>query len=152
MTKIFQTKDCDRKWYLLDAQGVILGRLSTVAAEILRGKNKATYTPNMDGGDNVVIVNADKVILSTENKTENKSYYRHSGYPGGIKKETFAEAQEKHPERVIMLSVAGMLPSNKLAKDQLKRLRVYAGKDHKHTQELIPVLLDKKGQIKKENA
>lgn len=151
MTKIFQTKDIDRKWYLLDASGIILGRLATVAADILRGKNKATYTPNMDGGDNVVIINADKVILSTESKMENKTYYRHSGYPGGIKQETFGEMIEKHPERIITFAVTGMLPSNKLATSQLKRLRVYPGKDHKHTQELIKVELTKKGQIKKEN-
>lgn len=151
MTKIFQTKDIDRKWYLLDASGIILGRLSTVAADILRGKSKATYSPNMDGGDNVVIINAEKVILSTEGKVAGKNYYRHSGYPGGIKKETFSEMLEKHPERIIYFAVEGMLPSNKLAENQLKRLRVYAGKEHAHTQELMEVKLTKKGEVKKEN-
>lgn len=140
-TKVYQTKDADRKWYLLDAEGIILGRLSTVAVDLLRGKGKATYTPNMDSGDNVVVVNAEKVKLSKDAKIEAKTYYRHSGYPGGIKSETFREAMEKHPERVIELAVKGMLPSNKLASQQIKRLRVYAGKTHKHTQELIKVEL-----------
>lgn len=138
-TKVYNVKDADRKWYLLDAKGIILGRLSTVAADLLRGKNKATYSPNFDGGDNVVVINASKVKLSNEAKLTGKAYYRHSGYPGGIKKETFEEAMEKHPERVIMLAVKGMLQSNKLGSQQLKRLRVYANAEHKHTQELIEI-------------
>lgn len=138
-TKIYNLKNEDRKWYVIDAAGAILGRLSTVAADILRGKNKATYTPNMDSGDNVIVINAAKVKLSNERKVLGKAYYRHSGYPGGIKKETFAEAMVKHPQRVITLAVKGMLPGNKLASAQLIRLRVYAGAEHKHTQELIEV-------------
>jgi large subunit ribosomal protein L13 len=145
-TKVYNMKDADRKWYVLNADGEILGRLATVAADLLRGKKKATYTPNMDSGDNVIVINAGKIKLSTEAKNEDKAYYRHSGYPGGIKKETFAEAMEKRPERVITLAVKGMLQSNKLAASQLKRLRVYAGNEHAHTQDMIEV--DLKGENK----
>lgn len=136
-TKIYQTKDADRKWYLLDGRGMILGRLATVAADLLRGKGKATYTPNMDSGDNVVVINASKIKLSKDSKQETKIYWRHSGYPGGIKKETFKEAMEKHPEKVIKLAVKGMLQNNKLGSKQLTRLKVYEGNEHKHTQPLI---------------
>lgn len=140
-TRVYNVKDADRKWYFLDAKGIILGRLSTVAADLLRGKGKPTYTPNFDCGDNVVVVNADAIKLSSERKNTGKVYYRHSGYPGGIKKETFEEAMKKHPERVIMLAVKGMLQDNKLGSAQLKRLKVYAGGEHKHTQEMISVVL-----------
>jgi large subunit ribosomal protein L13 len=143
-TKSYDTKNIDRKWYLLNADGMILGRLSTVAADLLRGKNKVTYTPNMDGGDNVIVINASKVKLSNDRKIEGKKYYRFSGYPGGMKEETFGEAMEKHPERVIMLAVKGMLQSNKLASQQLKRLKVYSGTEHAHTQEFTEV--DLKGE------
>lgn len=135
-TKVYPTRDADRKWYVLDAKGIILGRLSTVAADLLRGKNKVTYSPNFDGGDNVIVLNASKVKLSNDNKLEGKKYFRHSGFLGGIKSETFAEAMEKHPERVILHAVKGMLQNNKLGSQQLKRLRVYAGTEHSHTQEL----------------
>lgn len=138
-TKVFNKKDEDRKWYVIDAKDVILGRLATVVADLLRGKGKATYTPNMDSGDNVVVINASLVKLSTDAKREDKKYYRHSGYPGGIRQETFEEAMEKHPERVIELAVKGMLPSNKMAREQLTRLRVYPGAEHKHTQQLEKV-------------
>jgi large subunit ribosomal protein L13 len=138
-TKAYNTKAIDRKWYILNADGMILGRFSTVIADLLRGKNKVTYTPNMDGGDNVIVINASKVKLSSDRKIDGKKYYRFSGYPGGMKEETFGEAMEKHPERVIMLAVKGMLQSNKLASEQLKRLRVYPGTDHRHTQELIEI-------------
>lgn len=135
-TNIYPVKDSDRKWLEIDASGVILGRLATEVANILRGKNKATYSPNVDGGENIIIVNAEKVALSKEEKKREKTYYRHSGYPGGIKAETFEEAIEKHPERVIESAVRGMLPKNKLAAEQMKRLRVYAGSEHAHTQEI----------------
>jgi large subunit ribosomal protein L13 len=145
-TKSFQIKDADRKWYLVDANGQILGRVATVITDLLRGKNKVTFTPNSDGGDNVVVINASGVKLSKDSKLIAKSYHRHSGYMGGLKSETFEEAMEKHPERVIHLAVKGMLQKNKMAEVQATRLRVYAGSDHKHTQELIPVILkgDKK--------
>ena len=135
-TNIHKTKDEDRKWFVVDANGAILGRLATQIADTLRGKNKATYTPNMDNGENVIVINAAKVALSREAKRAQKTYYRHSGYPGGLKEETFEEAIDKHPERVIELAVKGMMPKNKLAKQQLTRLKIYAGAEHPHTQEL----------------
>lgn len=143
-TKIYQVKDADRNWYVLDAKGIILGRLAVKVADILRGKNKSTYSPNVDGGDNVIVLNAAKVKLSSENKYEDKKYFTHSGYHGGIKEESFNEAIEKHPERVIMLAVKGMLQNNKLGTSQLKRLRVYAGTEHAHTQELTNIDLKEK--------
>lgn len=139
LTKVYKTRNEDRKWYLLDAKGATLGRLSTIAADLLRGKNKPTYTANLDSGDNVIVINAAEVSLSKESNKEQKTYYRHSGYPGGIKKETFLEAIEKHPERVIASSVKGMMPKNKLAKSQLTRLKVYAGAEHPHTQNIVAV-------------
>lgn len=139
ITKVQLTKNEDRKWYLIDAKDAILGRISTVAADLLRGKGKATYAPNLDSGDNVIVINASEVTLSKESNKDSKAYYRHSGFPGGIKKETFREAIEKHPERVVMLSVKGMMPKTKLGKSQLTRLKVYAGNQHPHTQEIIKV-------------
>lgn len=136
-TIVFNVKDQDRKWFLIDLSGLILGRASVLIADILRGKNKPIYTPNLDTGDNVIVINAKNVILSKESKRAQKTYYRHSGYPGGLKKETFEEAMEKHPERVIELAVKGMMPKNKLAKQQLKRLKIYADNNHPHTQEVV---------------
>lgn len=135
-TKAYLTKNQDRAWYSIDAEGQILGRLATKAADLLRGKHKATYTPNLDSGDNVVILNAAKVKLSNDRKLTGKVYYRHSGYPGGIKKETFEEAMTKHPEKVIINAVKGMLPPSKQGKEQMTRLRVYKDANHKHTQEM----------------
>jgi len=149
-TQFFLTKDSDRKWYIIDARDEILGRLATKAAELLRGKHKATFTPNLDSGDNVVIINASQVKLSNDQKQSNKIYYHHSGYPGGIKKETFEEAMEKHPEKVIFNAIAGMIPKNKLGKSQLTRLRVYSGSEHKHTQEMTVVTIG--GLITKSDA
>jgi len=108
-----------------------------VIADLLGDKGKVTYSPNLDSGDNVIVINAAKVELSKESNKEKKTYYRHSGYPGGIKQETFQEAMVKHPERVITNSVKGMMPKNKMAKAQLTRLKVYAGAEHPHTQEII---------------
>ncbi|MDD3678888.1 MAG: 50S ribosomal protein L13 [Patescibacteria group bacterium] len=136
-TDVYNLKDADRKWYVVDASGEVLGRLATRVADILRGKNKPIYTPNLDVGDNVIVLNAAKVVLSREAKKGQKKYYRHSGYPGGIKEESFEEAIAKHPERVIELAIKGMMPKNKLAKVQKKRLKVYSGADHPHTQELF---------------
>lgn len=135
-TKAYLTKDKDRAWHSIDADGQILGRLATIAADLLRGKHKTTYTPNLDSGDNVVILNAAKVKLSNDRKLTGKIYYRHSGYPGGIKQETFEEAMTKHPEKVIFKAVKGMVPSTKQGKAQLTRLRVYKDANHKHTQEM----------------
>lgn len=121
----------ERKWWLVDADGMVLGRLATEVAKILRGKNKAQYTPFFDSGDFVIIVNADKVKL-TGNKELQKIYYRHSGYMGGIKETTYLRMKATHPERIITHAVRGMLPKNKLNRKILKKLKVYAGSEHKH--------------------
>ena len=120
-----------RNWVLIDAEGKVLGRLATQIAMILRGKNKPQYTPNSDCGDFVVVINADKVQL-TGNKADQKVYYRHSGYNGGLKAESFRTAMEKHPEKVIERAVRGMLPKTTLGRKQLAKLKVYAGSEHPH--------------------
>jgi len=120
-----------RKWYIVDAEEQVLGRLATKVASVLRGKHKPQYTPFLDLGDHVVVVNAEKVVL-TGNKLENKVYYRHSGYPGGLKEITCKKLMETHPERVVSMAVKGMLPHNKLGRAMLKKLKVYAGPDHPH--------------------
>jgi large subunit ribosomal protein L13 len=124
--------EVQREWVLIDAENQVLGRVASKAAQILRGKNKPQYTPHVDTGDFVVIVNADKIRLSGSKATA-KEYYRHSGYPGGLKCETFEEAMQKHPERVIEHAVKGMLPKNTLGRAMGKKLKVYAGPDHPHT-------------------
>lgn len=121
-----------RRWILIDASEAPLGRVSTVIAKYLIGKYKPTYTPHMDGGDYVVVINAKNTIV-TGDKEEGKVYYRHSGYPGGISDETLSERREKYPERIIEAAVKGMLPKNKLAADRMARLRVFAGSEHTHT-------------------
>ena len=120
-----------REWLLIDAQDQVLGRVASKAAHILRGKHKPTYTPHVDTGDFVVIINADKIRV-TGKKLTDKEYYRHSGYPGGLKCETFEEAMEKHPERVIEHAVKGMLPKNTLCRAMAKKLKVYSGVEHPH--------------------
>ena len=120
-----------RNWVLIDAEGAVLGRLATQIAMILRGKNKPQFTPNSDCGDFVVVINADKVQL-TGNKAAHKTYYRHSGYNGGLKAESFRTAMEKHPEKVIERAVRGMLPKTTLGRKQLTKLKVYAGPEHPH--------------------
>lgn len=124
-------KDISRQWYLLDASKQPLGRLSTVAASLLLGKGKPTVTPHIDGGDFVVIINADKLKV-TGQKITDKDYYRHSGFPGGLYKRTLAEQQERDSTKVIEHAVRGMLPVNKLRKARLARLSVYPGPEHKH--------------------
>ena len=121
-----------RNWVLVDAEGAVLGRLATQVAMILRGKNKPQFTPNSDCGDFVVVINADNVQL-TGNKADQKVYYRHSGYNGGLKAESFRQAMAKHPEQVIERAVRGMLPKTTLGRAQLKKLKVYAGPEHPHT-------------------
>ena len=123
--------EVQRNWVLVDAEGAVLGRLATQVAMILRGKNKPQFTPNSDCGDFVVVINADKVQL-TGNKANQKVYYRHSGYNGGLKAETFVEAMEKRPEQVIERAVRGMLPKTTLGRQQLKKLKIYAGAEHPH--------------------
>jgi len=121
----------ERKWYVIDATDVSLGRLSTVVASILRGKNKPTYTPHVDTGDNVIVVNAGKVKL-TGKKANDKIYSRHSGYPGGLKQVNAGTLRAQKPDRLIELSVKGMLPKNALGSQQFRKLYVYGGSEHKH--------------------
>ncbi len=126
-----KAKDIERRWWLVDAEGVPLGRLATEVARILRGKHKPIYTPHLDTGDHVVVINAARVRL-TGRKADQKVYFRHSGYMGGEKLIPFRRMIEKHPERVIELAVKGMLPKNTLGRAMRKKLRVYAGPDHPH--------------------
>ena len=124
--------DIDKKWILVDADGVVLGRMASQIALILRGKHKPSYTPHMDCGDNVVVINAGKVKL-TGKKLSDKIYYRHTGYPGGIKERRAGEILEgKHPERVVQKAIERMIPGGPLGRRQLKNLRVYAGAEHPH--------------------
>jgi large subunit ribosomal protein L13 len=127
--------EVERTWYVVDAENKVLGRLATKVATILRGKHKPLFTPHVDTGDFVVVINAKKIHL-TGNKLENKMYYRHSGYPGGIKAASAGELLEKKPETVIKHAVKGMLPKNKLGREQFKKLKVYPGKEHPHTSQM----------------
>jgi large subunit ribosomal protein L13 len=121
----------ERNWLVVDANGQTLGRLATQIADALRGKRKPEYTPHVDTGDFVIVVNAEKISVSGNKRTE-KLYYRHSGYPGGLKSRTLQEMLDRRPEEVIRLAVKGMLPRNRLARKQLTKLKVYAGPDHPH--------------------
>jgi large subunit ribosomal protein L13 len=123
--------EVSRDWYVVDADGKTLGRLATQIADTLRGKNKAQYTPHVDTGDFVVVVNAEKIAV-TGNKRADKMYYRHSGYPGGLKTRTLNDMLERRPEEVLRLAVKGMLPRNRLARKQLTKLKIYAGPEHPH--------------------
>ena len=123
--------EVEREWVLIDATDQVLGRVASVAAQILKGKHKPQYTPHVDTGDFVIVINADKIKV-TGAKAADKIYYRHSGYVGGLKSETFTEAMEKHPERVIEHAVKGMLPKNTLGRAMGKKLKVYAGPEHPH--------------------
>lgn len=124
--------DIDKKWILIDADGLVVGRLASVIATRLRGKHKPTFTPHMDCGDNIIVVNADKVVL-TGNKRDGKIYYRHTGYPGGIKSRKAGEVLDgKHPDRVLRMAVKRMLPSGPLGRQQLSNLKIYSGTDHPH--------------------
>ncbi len=126
-----KASEVDRRWYLVDAEGKVLGRLATEIASILRGKNKPEYTPHMDMGDFVVVVNADKVVL-TGKKEQQKLYRRHTGYPSGLREVPYERMMEKHPERVLEKAVRGMLPKNSLGRAMFRKLKVYAGPNHKH--------------------
>jgi large subunit ribosomal protein L13 len=123
--------DVERQWYVVDAEGQTLGRLATRVADTLRGKRKPTYTPHVDTGDFVVVVNAEKIAV-TGAKLQQKLYYRHSGYPGGLRSRTLAEQLERRPAEVIRKAVKGMLPRNRLGRAQLGKLKVYAGPEHPH--------------------
>ena len=135
-----KASEITRKWFVIDAEDLVLGRLSTEAARILRGKHKPTFAPHMDMGDHVIIINAEKVVL-TSNKADRKMVYRHSGYPGGLKSRTFAEAQALKPEEAVRRAVRGMIPKNRLGRQVLTKLKVYAGPNHPHSAQL-PETLD----------
>ncbi|MCF6231545.1 MAG: 50S ribosomal protein L13 [Rhodobacteraceae bacterium] len=123
--------EIDKKWILIDAEGIVLGRLASIVATRLRGKHKATFTPSMDMGDNVIIINAEKIQMTGKKREEH--FYWHTGYPGGIKSRTKAQILEgKNPERIVTMAVKRMLPGNKLARVQMTNLRVYAGAEHPH--------------------
>ena len=139
--------DIDKKWILIDAEGVVLGRLASIIANRLRGKHKPTFTPHMDMGDNVIVINADKVQMTGRKREEN--YYWHTGYPGGIKSRTKQQILDgAHPERVVQLAVKRMLPGNRLSRQQMTNLRVYAGTEHPHDAQQ-PEVLDVKSMNKK---
>ncbi|MDX8391840.1 MAG: 50S ribosomal protein L13 [Mariprofundaceae bacterium] len=122
----------EREWYIIDANELILGRLATRAATILRGKHRPQYTPHADCGDHVIVINAARVRV-TGRKEKQKTYYRHSGYAGGLKSITLEKQRQEHPERIIEAAVKGMLPKNPLGRQMFKKLKVYAGEDHPHT-------------------
>jgi large subunit ribosomal protein L13 len=124
--------DITHDWYVVDAAEVPLGRLASTVAQLIRGKHKPTFTPHLDTGDHVIVVNADKVVL-TSDKAERKVIYRHSGYPGGIKAETFAHLHARRPEEAVRRSIRGMLPKTRLGRQQLTKLKVYAGPTHPHS-------------------
>ncbi|MBQ3321193.1 50S ribosomal protein L13 [Candidatus Saccharibacteria bacterium] len=126
-----KAKEINREWYLIDASTLPLGKLAVIIADKLMGKSKVTYTPHIDNGDYVVVINAKNVKVTGEKMTQ-KKYYRHSGYPGGLKELKLEEVLEKEPARVIFEAVKGMLPKNKLAPERLKRLRVFEGSEHAH--------------------
>ena len=130
-TYMAKPQDIKRSWYIIDAAGRPLGKVATEAARLLRGKHKPEFTPHIDTGDHVIVLNAEKVVL-TGRKLEQKFYYRHSGYPGGLKKVDYATLLDKQPEKAIYLAVRGMLPHNRLGRAMLKKLRVYRNNQHSH--------------------
>jgi len=126
-----KASDVNRGWYIIDASEQILGRLATEAARRLRGKHKAEFTPHVDTGDYIIVINAEKVTV-TGRKFKDKTYYSHSGYPGGLKSIQFDKLQEKNPTKIIELAIKGMLPKNSLGRDMYRKLKVYAGSEHPH--------------------
>ncbi|RME14997.1 MAG: 50S ribosomal protein L13 [Alphaproteobacteria bacterium] len=140
--------DIEKKWVVIDAEGVVLGRLASIVAMRLRGKHKPIYTPHMDCGDNVIVINADKVQLTGKKRTD-KVHYWHTGYPGGIKSRTAGQILESaHPERLVEKAVKRMLPGNRLSRKQMSNLRIYAGPEHPHTAQ-NPEVLDVRSMNKK---
>ncbi len=130
-----KASEITRKWYVIDAEDLVLGRLSTEAARILRGKHKPTFAPHMDMGDHVIVINADKVVL-TSDKAEKKLVYRHSGFPGGLKTTTFADSHARKPEEAVRRAIRGMIPKNRLGRQMLTKLKVYAGPNHPHSAQM----------------
>jgi large subunit ribosomal protein L13 len=140
--------EIERSWFVVDAEGVVLGRLATEVARVLRGKHKPVFAPHLDVGDHVVIVNADKVVL-TAGKADRKTIYRHSGYPGGIKSQTYADLLERKPTEAVRRTVKGMLPKNRLGRKMMKKLKVYAGPTHPHAaQNPKPLPLDARARAR----
>lgn len=133
-----KANEIDRKWYVIDAEGKVLGRLATEVASILRGKKKPIYTPNVDTGDFVIIINAEKIKL-TGAKWEQKTHSYHTGYPGGRREVPYNQLVQKHPERIIELAVKGMLPKNRLGRQMYRKLKVYAGAEHPHEAQMPEV-------------
>ena len=139
--------DADRKWHVIDAQDVVLGRLATHAATLLRGKHKATFAPHMDMGDFVIVINAEKIALSG-NKTTTKFAHHHSGFPGGLTSTVYGELLEKHPTRAVEKAIKGMLPKNRLGREMAGKLKVYAGPEHPHAaQAPVPFEFNQVSQI-----
>ena len=130
-TFMLRKEDVEHKWYVIDAEGQVLGKVAVLAASVLRGKNKPTFTPYVTCGDNVIIINAEKVVL-TGNKLDKKMYYNHSGYPGGLRERTARTMKEKYPVEMVERAVKNMLPKNRLGRDMYRQLFVYAGNEHKH--------------------
>ena len=141
-TYMAKAADVQRKWYVVDAEGVVLGRLASQVAAILRGKNKPVYTPHVDTGDYVIILNADKVVL-TGKKLDQKVYYHHSGYTGGLKETSYRHLMEEKPEFVVKRAIIGMLPKGPLGRKMAKKLKVYAGSEHDHAAQQPEVLVIK---------
>ncbi len=134
--------EIERSWYVVDAEGLTLGRMATEVARVLRGKHKAMYTPHLDTGDHVIVINADKVVL-TADKAASKQVYRHTGYPGGIRSTTYATLLDEKPEQAVRRTIRGMLPKNRLGRQMLKKLKVYAGPTHPHAaQQPQPLALE----------
>lgn len=132
ITRFIKPEEADRKWYVVDAKDQVLGRLASQIAKVIRGKNKPVFTPNMDAGDFVIVINADKVKLTGKRESE-KSYFRHSGYPGGVTIKSVAQVRESKPEFMIQNAVKGMLPKTRLGRKLVKKLKVYAGENHPHS-------------------
>jgi large subunit ribosomal protein L13 len=130
-----KASEIERAWHVVDADGMVLGRLSTEVANLLRGKHKPTYTPHLDTGDHVIVINADKVVL-TSSKADSKMVYRHSGYPGGLKSTTYAEMLRTKPEEAVRRTIRGMIPKNRLGRQMLTKLKVYAGPTHPHSAQM----------------
>ena len=138
-TFMLRKEDVKHDWYVIDAEGKTLGKVATLAASVLRGKNKPTFTPHVDCGDNVIIINAEKAVL-TGNKLDQKMYYNHSGYPGGLRERTAKTMKEKYPVEMVERAVKGMLPKGRLGREMYRKLFVYAGREHKHTAQKPQIL------------
>jgi large subunit ribosomal protein L13 len=131
-TTIVNSQDVQREWFVIDAEGQTIGRLATRIATVLRGKHKVTFTPHVDGGDYVIVLNADKIVF-TGKKLDQKKYYKYSGYMGGLRSWTARELMNTYPERIVESAVKGMLPKNRLARQMIKKLKIYSGSEHAHS-------------------